>query len=128
MTREFSRHKPIYKQIMEHICQDIVRGVYVCGNKLPSVRELAIEVGVNANTIQRVYQELERDEIVVSKRGQGTFITEDEERINVLKEEMKKEIVQRFITDMMKMGFTYDEMLTTIKEEAKNGDSSESSL
>lgn len=128
MNREFNRHKPIYKQIMEHICQDIVRGVYVCGDKLPSVRDFAVRVGVNANTIQRVYQELERDGIVESKRGQGTFITENEERINVLKEEMKKEIVQRFITDMLKMGFTYHEMMTTIKEEAKNDDSSESGL
>ncbi|HEY4602241.1 MAG TPA: GntR family transcriptional regulator [Cerasibacillus sp.] len=124
MNHEFNRHKPIYKQIMEHICQDIVRGTYEHGDKLPSVRDFAVQVGVNANTIQRVYQELERDGIVESKRGQGTFITENEERINVLKEEMKKEIVQRFITDMMKMGFTYHEMMTTIEEEAKNDDSS----
>lgn len=90
MTMDFSRDKPIYSQLVDRICGDILKGGKLqLGDRLPSVREYAVETGVNVNTVQRVYKELEAMNITETKRGQGTFITSNEERIELLREEMK---------------------------------------
>ena len=81
MAELFHSSKPIYEQIAEMIKKRIIRGELTAGGKLPSVREMAIEVNVNPNTVQRTYRELETMDIVESKRGQGTFVTEDTEVI-----------------------------------------------
>lgn len=77
MVEEFDTTKPIYIQIMEMINKKIVRNEWKAGEKLPSVREMAVKTGVNPNTIQRTYSELERMGIVETRRGQGTFVTEN---------------------------------------------------
>ena len=76
MSEEFDPSKPIYLQLSERINNQIVRKELSAGEKLPSVREMAIRSGVNPNTVQRTYSELERMGIVETKRGQGTFVTE----------------------------------------------------
>lgn len=86
MAKEFHSSQPIYLQIMERVCQQIVRKELAPGEKLPSVREMALTFGVNPNTIQRTYQELERMEVALAKRGQGTFVTEDTAKLMNLKE------------------------------------------
>ena len=70
--------RPIYLQLMEKIQQDIVSGTYRPGEKLPSVRELALDAAVNPNTMQKALSELERSGLVYSQRTSGRFITEDE--------------------------------------------------
>jgi len=77
MAVAFDPNRPIYIQIMDEIKKRVVRGVYAPGEKLPSVRDLAKEIAVNPNTIARVYMELERESFIVTRRGQGTFLTED---------------------------------------------------
>lgn len=69
MSIDFSTDKPIYQQLIERITGDIIRGILGPGEKLPSVREYAVQVGVNANTMQRVFKELERMEVTETKRG-----------------------------------------------------------
>ena len=77
MGADFHASKPIYMQIADKIIQQMVRHELKSGAKLPSVREMAIQTGVNPNTIQRTYAELERMAIVETKRGQGTFVVEN---------------------------------------------------
>lgn len=110
MADLFHASKPIYEQIAELIKKRIIRGELSAGEKLPSVRELAIEVNVNPNTVQRTYRELEMMDIAVSKRGQGTFVTEDTEVITTIREEMKTEILRHFIQQMYEMGYTKEEI------------------
>lgn len=120
MGVDFDANKPIYQQLMDRITSEISRGDIKAGDKLASVREYAIEVGVNANTIQRVYRELENLEIVESRRGQGTFVTEDNQRLHKLREEMKKILVQQFINEMENMGYSLHDMIEGIKREGRD--------
>lgn len=117
MGMEFDDTKPIYQQLVTRICSEIVRGKRPAGEKLPSVREYAVEAGVNANTIQRVYRELDVEKITNSKRGQGTFVTDDQERLLTLREVMKQKLVQQFIHEMQEMGYSYKEMMQEIEEQ-----------
>ncbi len=116
MAELFHSSKPIYEQIAEMIKKRIIRGELTAGDKLPSVREMAIEVNVNPNTVQRTYRELETMDIVESKRGQGTFVTEDTEVIASIREEMKKEILMNFTKQMFEMGYTKEEIKQGLTE------------
>ncbi|ADH99397.1 GntR family transcriptional regulator [Salisediminibacterium selenitireducens] len=120
MGINFDNHRPIYVQIMAYINSQITRGVWKPGEKLPSVREFAIEVGVNPNTVSRTYMELERQEIVVSKRGQGTFVTEDTSVIQALKKTQASSQVDAFIGNMQNLGLTKHEILSLIQERLKD--------
>lgn len=120
---KFEASIPIYKQILDQICYEIVRGDIKPGDKLSSVREMAIEKGVNPNTIQRTYSELERMEIVVTKRGQGTFVTENEERIFQLKKDLQIEMIKQFVSNMHELGFSNKEILDGLATFMKEGGS-----
>lgn len=118
MTMDFSRDKPIYSQLVDRICGDILKGHILLGDRLPSVREYAVETGVNVNTVQRVYKELESMNITETKRGQGTFITTNEERIEVLRDDMKNKLAESFLTSIEALGFSKEEMLIVLKNKA----------
>ncbi len=115
----FHDNLPIYIQIMNLIKKRIVIGELKEGEKLPSVRELSTELKVNPNTIQRSYQELEREDLVFTQRGTGTFVVEDKEIIKDLKKNMASNVVKSFIIDMKSLGFTSEEIIELINENAK---------
>jgi len=116
MGEEFNPSKPIYLQLIERISHQIVRKELSAGEKLPSVREMAIQSGVNPNTVQRTYSELERMGIVETRRGQGTFVTEDESILSSLRENLKEQQIIQFINDMREMGYTDQEMVRGLQE------------
>lgn len=116
MGMKFNDTKPIYQQLINRICSEIIRRDRVPGEKLPSVREYAYGAGVNANTIQRVYRELDQEQITVSKRGQGTFVTDDKQRLVTLRETMKQELIHQFIDQMQEMGYSVEEMVRGVKD------------
>lgn len=70
-------HVPIYEQIVEHIRACVAAGVYRPGEALPSVRVLALELRVNPNTVQRAYQELERQRLARSRKGVAFFVAKE---------------------------------------------------
>lgn len=79
---DFRQDKAIYLQMAERICDDIISGKYAPGERIPSVRELAVYLGVNANTAVRAYENLSAQGIIQTRRGLGFFVTEDaKERI-----------------------------------------------
>lgn len=121
MTQDFTRDKPIYSQLVDIICGDILKGNLQPGDKMQSVREYSLEVGVNVNTVQRVYKELELMELTETKRGQGTFITRDEERILLLRENMKVKLVDQFLQSIAAFGFSTEEIVQILqrKEETE---------
>ena len=80
MDWNFRNDQPIYSQLTQRLTEAIVSGIYAPGEKLPSVRELAVEAGVNPNTVQRALSELERDGLVFSQRTAGRFVTENENK------------------------------------------------
>jgi GntR family transcriptional regulator len=72
-------HVPIYEQIVEHVRGSVAAGVYRPGETLPSIRALALELVVNPNTVQRAYQELERQGLVYTRKGLGVFVSKNGE-------------------------------------------------
>ena len=77
MEWQFRNDSPIYTQLTQRLTQTIVAGEFRPGERLPSVRELAVEAGVNPNTVQRALADLERDGLVFSQRTAGRFVTGD---------------------------------------------------
>lgn len=116
MTEEYTASKPIYIQIADRIIREIVRKELSPGDKLPSVREMAVQSGVNPNTIQRTYSELERMDIVETRRGQGTFVTEREEVLTVLNEKVQREVIESFIRNMKELGLTKEQMIQGVEK------------
>lgn len=114
--QEFQASKPIYEQIADRLKRQIIRRELKPGDKLPSVREMAIQSGVNPNTVQRTYSELERDQIVETKRGQGTFVTMNQEILTDMRDKMRDEQIKSFILLMQEMGYQPAEMLQSLKE------------
>ena len=113
---DFKDNLPIYIQIMNYIKREIVIEKIKEGDKLPSVRELSSTLTVNPNTIQRAYAELEREDLVFSQRGMGTFATEDVKKIKNLKHEMAKDLVDNFLIEMKSLNFTREEIKELIDE------------
>lgn len=115
----FKDNLPIYIQIMNLIKKRIILGELREGEKLPSVREMSTELKVNPNTIQRSYQELERENLVSTQRGTGSFVTEDMNIINELKKNMANSIVEGFLKEMKSIGFNQTEIISLIDEKAR---------
>ena len=110
---------PIYSQLMEQIKLALVSGGFSPGERLPSVRDLAAEAGVNPNTMQRALQELEREGLVYTQRTAGRFVTEEVEKIAGVKRDLAARQVRDFLEAMEKLGFQGGELLALIRENMK---------
>lgn len=122
MNIKFNEKTPIYIQIMDYIKQNIISGKINPGDKLPSVREMSALLKVNPNTLQRAYQELERENITYTQRGMGTFVKEDKEMIQVLKKDVAREVINSFVERMKNIGFTEKEIVNIVKERLEGED------
>jgi GntR family transcriptional regulator len=122
MTIEFDNNLPIYIQIMNYIKGEIVTGKLKPGDKILSVRELAAELQINPNTVQRTFQELEREEIVETRRGMGRYVTSEEDKIMTIKKEMAKDVLDRFIRGMKELGFEGEDILAVVAESIRAQD------
>lgn len=121
MDNHFQSSKPIYLQIADQVYYRLVRKELLPGDKLPSVREMAIQTKVNPNTIQRTYSEMERLGIVETRRGQGTFIAEKAEIVDELKDRLTREVLEGFVKQMTELGLTKEEMVERIKTFTEGG-------
>lgn len=120
MQWEFKDDRPIYAQIIEQIKLRIVAGELAPGGKLPSVRELAAEAGVNPNTMQRALSDLEREGLLYAQRTAGRFITEDQSMIDAVKNQLARQLAADFLDHMQRIGYRRDEvlaLLAQVKEE-----------
>ncbi|WP_234124785.1 GntR family transcriptional regulator [Clostridium hydrogenum] len=122
MAMKFDNKIPIYMQIINSIKIDIINGKVKPGDKLPSIREMAVNYKVNPNTLQRVYQELEREDITYTQRGTGSFIKEDGNMVKSLKKEMAREVIENFIQSIKSFGFSDDEIVNVIRERLEGGE------
>jgi len=121
MQWEFTNDRAISSQIVEIIQKGILSGVYLPGSGLPSVRTLAVEAGVNPNTMQKALAELEAQGLVRTQRNSGRTVTDDERLIMKLKEQAAAGYIEQYLAQMANLGFERNEaaaMLTTPLEEA----------
>ncbi len=115
MQWQFSNDAPIYTQLIHQVKVGIVTGAFPPGERLPSVRDMATEAGVNPNTMQMA--ELERDGLVYSQRTAGRFVTEDNTMINTAKRSLAERHVKTFLEAMLRLGFHRDEIIDLIQQE-----------
>ena len=113
---KFNENRPIYMQIIDIIKADIITGKIKGGDKMPSVREFSETFKVNPNTVQRVFTELEREGITYSKRGVGTFVSEKEGFLEVLQITQAHDFTNRFVDEMIALGFTKNQIIESIHE------------
>lgn len=112
----FTPDAPIYLQVVRQLEQMIASGMLAPGDRLLSVREFASQANVNPNTMQKALTELENRGIVYSKRTSGRFITDDPERILILREELAEKEITAFLGAMKRLGFSEDETARLISE------------
>lgn len=113
---EFNASKPIYLQLADRIHRQIISGELKAGEKLPSIRDMGIKYSMNPNTVQRTYSELEREGILETKRGQGTFVSERQDRLVLQREKLKQEQIGQFVHVMREMGYSAAEILSGLEE------------
>lgn len=100
----FNEEAPIYIQIKEQIKTQIAIGSLKAGDKMPPVRELAVEAGVNPNTMQKALSELEREGLLYSNRTAGRFVSDNQEQTKDLQESLIEQYMQTFTDNMEKVG------------------------
>jgi GntR family transcriptional regulator len=112
---------PIYAQLDRSIRAAIATGKLEQGGQLPTVRQLAVDLAVNANTVARVYAQLERDGILETRRGVGTFVRESPspQATRAHRERELRELIHRFVEDAALLGFTLPELISQLKKEEK---------
>lgn len=114
---EFQNGKSIFLQIADTITDKVVSGEFPAGEKIPSVRELASQMGVNPNTIMRTYSELQAMSIIENQRGIGYFVNPDAQKIILQgkKEEFFNSILPEFLRQAELLGISSDELQTHIE-------------
>ena len=112
---------PIYAQLDRSIRAAIATGQLEPGAQLPTVRQLAVDLAVNANTVGRVYAQLERDGILETRRGVGTFVRESASPHAALahRERELRALIQHFVGEAALLGFTLAELITQLRNEEK---------
>ncbi|ABJ65059.1 GntR family transcriptional regulator [Levilactobacillus brevis] len=112
---EFDDKVPIYYQIKTYLYHEMIIGQLAPGDKLPAVRQLAVDLTVNVNTVQRALGEMITEGIIESKRGKGNFVTMDEQRITHLKEQLVMEQLERVYEQLHALNLTDEEIIASLK-------------
>ena len=115
MDAVFNNSVPIYLQIVSEIKKQIVSGKLIPGERIPSVRELALTYKVNPNTMQKALIELEENGLIKTERTNGKFVTEDENIINKIKNDYADNLTQNYFSEMISLGITKQEIKERIK-------------
>ena len=119
----FSNDKPIYIQMADRLCDEILSGVYQDDDRIPSVREYAVLLEVNTNTAVKAYEQLAREEVIYNKRGLGYFVTPGAKKqiLKVRKQEFMKENLPELFRQMQLLGITLEDVKdvydATLKDE-----------
>lgn len=121
---EYNAGTPIYLQVINELKKKMVKGELKPGEKMPSGRDLAVAYKVNQNTAARIYREMEMAGYCFTRRGIGTFVSEEENMFQDLKKEMADELLKNFMHEMSGLGYQKDDIISQIadyKEDGENG-------
>ncbi len=115
MPWEFTNDRPIFQQLSDIIVKDVVSGRYKPGEKLPAVRDIALTAGVNPNTMQRAFAEAENRGIILTKRGDGRYVTEDIELIKSISYKLLSDMAKGLVLSATELGFSGEEIIEIVK-------------
>ena len=116
MDWTFENGRPIWLQLYEQLTLRIVTGQYPMGGKMPTVRELAAEAGVNPNTMQRALAYLEDQGLATSNRTAGRLVTDDRDKIQAVRMELARTCMDAYLQGMKVLGFTEAEARVLLTE------------
>ena len=116
MGYAFRREVPIYLQLIEIIKNKMIDGSYHAGDRLPSIREMALEYDVTPNTIQRALNVLEQEGIILTERTNGKYITSDSRKLIELRSNHLNKSVQELVDTLLASGYTRDEIRKVFQE------------
>lgn len=119
---EYSAGAPIYLQVINELKKKMVKGELKPGEKMPSGRDLAVEYKVNQNTAARIYREMEMQGWCFTRRGIGTFVSEEENMFQDLKKEMASELLKNFMHEMSGLGYRKDDIIDQIADYKEDGE------
>lgn len=117
MEWKLTDDRPIWMQLSEQMARRIVAGQYPPGTKLPAVRELAADAGVNPNTMQRALAQLEQAGLAESNRTAGRLVTQDQGVIEAARRAEAQGIIRRYLESMNELGYSPEEAVELLKEE-----------
>ena len=112
----FDNERPIYVQLIEKIRLEIISGKLKSGERLSSVRELALTARVNPNTMQKALTQLEDEGLIYTERTNGKFVTENTELVEKIKKELAQEKVNNYLNDMKNIGISHIEAIEYLQE------------
>ena len=115
MGWQFTSRAPVYLQVVSRIRADILSGVYEADQQIPPVRQLALEAGVNPNTMQRAFAVLEAEKLFVTRGTIGRFITSDTAVLDAAREVMRKETVARLVEEARTAGIPPEQLIREIR-------------
>ena len=122
MSWQFNRTEAVFLQIEKRLKREILVGKYPPDSQFPSVRQLAAEVAVNPNTMQKALLLLENEGLLYSKGTLGRFVTSDAQTLRNAKDEMQKEVVTTLLAQARELGISGKELIEYIEmEEDQNG-------
>lgn len=111
---EFKDNIPIYLQIKQYLYRQIISGTLGPGNKVPSVRDLAMQLTVNINTVQRALMQMNNEGVLYTKRGEGNFVTEDQEMLEKTKEKLIHTELDKFVQNMEALGINENQIASIL--------------
>lgn len=120
ITIDYQNRAPIYEQIVDKFQMLILKGVLVPGSQMPSVRQLAVDLSINPNTIQKAYAVLEQQGYIYPVKGRGNFVAESDSLIEKRKKTFREEFTE-FIKEGRELGITRAECVDIIDECWKEG-------
>jgi GntR family transcriptional regulator len=116
MGWKLNNDRSIWIQLKEQLGKQIVSGLYQCGEKLPSVRDLAKEAGVNPNTMQRALASLDQEGLVITNRTTGRCVTDDQEILMQYREGMAEEVIHTYLQGMEELGYNKEEAVLRLQK------------
>lgn len=119
---QFDASSPIWVQLVSDFSRRVVTGEWAAGARIPGVRELAVDLGVNPNTVQRALAELEREGLCRSERTVGRFVTDDAERLDRLRVELISDAADGFILRARGLGMTRGQVQRLIDDRWRDHD------
>lgn len=123
-SMNFTSNKPIYKQIIDYSFNQIVTGMWAPGQRVPSVRELSVQLSVNSHTVLKAYEYLQAEEIITPKRGMGFYLSADAlEHVNhAMREEFFETTLKDMFRDMRLLNISIDEIVNHYKQAEADGE------
>lgn len=122
MEVKFNNRDPVYVQVIRHFKEQIAKGLYAPGQEIPSRRELANQLKINPNTVQRAYKEMEEQQLIYTEGNLPSCITKDEDVLKGVRHELISEAVHVFVNSIKSINAPLPEVIELVQQKYEEGE------